>query len=112
VAGISPFGDHGPHAHYKAYEINVAHASGMASVGPGGSPFPELPPLKLFGQQAEFQGALNAATAVSAAYLDRMKTGAGQGIEVSEQECMTAILEGTLVQYTYAGREASRLGLA
>lgn len=48
--------------------------------------------------------------AVSAAYLDRMKTGAGQGIEVSEQECMTAILEGTLVQYTYAGREASRLG--
>ena len=110
VAGISPFGDHGPRAHYKAYEINVAHASGMASVGPGGSPYPELPPLKLFGQQAEFQGALNAAVAVSAAYLDRMKTGAGQGIEVSEQECMTAILEGTLVQYTYAGREASRLG--
>jgi crotonobetainyl-CoA:carnitine CoA-transferase CaiB-like acyl-CoA transferase len=110
VAGISPFGDYGPHARYKAYEINVAHASRMASVGPGGSPFPEPPPLKLFGQQAEFQGALNAAMAVSAAYLDRMKTGAGQGIEVSEQECMTAILEGTLVQYTYAGREASRLG--
>jgi len=110
VAGISPFGDHGPYAHYKAYEINVAHASGMASVGPGGSPYPELPPLKLFGHQAEFQGALNAALAVSAAYFDRMKTGAGQGIEVSEQECMTAILEGTLVQYTYAGREATRLG--
>jgi crotonobetainyl-CoA:carnitine CoA-transferase CaiB-like acyl-CoA transferase len=110
VAGISPFGGHGPYAHYKAYEINVAHASGMASVGPGGSPFPELPPLKLFGHQAEFQGALNAALAVAAAYLDRMKTGAGQGIEVSEQECMTAILEGTLVQYTYAGREATRLG--
>ncbi len=110
VAAISPFGDHGPYAHYKAYEINVAHASGMASVGPGGSPFPELPPLKLFGQQAEFQGALNAATAVAAAYLHRMKTGAGQAIEVSEQECMAAILEGTLVQYTYAGREATRLG--
>ncbi len=79
-------------------------------MGPGGSPYPELPPLKLFGQQAEFQGALNAAMAVSAACLDRMTTGAGQAIEVSEQECMTAILEGTLVQYTYAGREASRLG--
>ncbi len=110
VAGISPFGDHGPYAHYKAYEITVAHASGMASVGPGGSPFPELPPLKLFGHQAEFQGALNAAIAASAAYLHRMKSGAGQGIEVSEQECMTAILEGTLVQYTYAAREATRLG--
>jgi crotonobetainyl-CoA:carnitine CoA-transferase CaiB-like acyl-CoA transferase len=110
VAGISPFGDQGPYAHYKAYELNVAHASGMASVGPGGSPFPELPPLKLFGQQAEFQGALNAAMAVTAAYFARMKTGAGQGIEVSEHECMTAILEGTLVQYTYAGREATRLG--
>ena len=110
VAGISPFGDHGLYSHYKAYEINVAHASGMASVGPGCSPFPELPPLKLFGHQAEFQGALNAALAVAAACFDRMKTGAGQGIEVSEQECMTAILEGTLVQYTYAGREASRLG--
>jgi crotonobetainyl-CoA:carnitine CoA-transferase CaiB-like acyl-CoA transferase len=110
VAGISPFGDHGPYAHYKAYEITVAHGSGMASVGPGGSPFPELPPLKLFGHQAEFQGALNAAMAASAAYFHRMKSGTGQGIEVSEQECMTAILEGTLVQYTYAGREATRLG--
>src|SRR5581483_3197015 len=55
VAGISPFGDYGPYSHFHAYEITAAHASGMASLAPAVSQFPDRPPLKLFGHQAEFQ---------------------------------------------------------
>ena len=110
AAGISAYGDFGPRANYKAYEINAMHAGGMASLGPLCSPFPELPPLKIFGHQAEFQAGIHAAAVVMAAYWNRMKTGYGQAIEVSEQECIAAMLELGFVYYPYQGDETSRLG--
>ncbi len=110
VTAISPYGDFGPRANYRAYELNVAHAGGVASVAPLCSIFPELPPLKLFGHQAEFQAANHAAFTTLAALFHRMKYGGGQAIEVSAQECFAAMLELSLVAYTYAGVQTSRLG--
>ena len=110
VAGISPFGDFGPYADYHAYEITAAHASGMASMAPAVSQFPDRPPLKLFGHQAEFQGGAFAALTALAAYYYRLETGTGQAIEVSEQECLATMLEGALPRYSYGGEVASRLG--
>ena len=40
ATSISIFGDYGPHANYKAYEMNAAHASGWAFLSPGASPYP------------------------------------------------------------------------
>jgi crotonobetainyl-CoA:carnitine CoA-transferase CaiB-like acyl-CoA transferase len=111
VAGISAFGEQGPHAHYRAYEITAAHGSGMASTGPGASPFPDLPPLKLFGHQAEIQSGVYAALTALAAYFNRITNGgSGQSIDISEQECLAAMSESILIHYTYNGRQASRLG--
>ena len=110
VAAISPFGERGPRAHYRAYEINAAHSSSMPVTGPGASPFPDLPPLKLFGHQAEFQGGIMAAFTALSAYFHRIESGCGQAIEVSEQECLAAMSESSLVHYAYTGRQASRLG--
>lgn len=110
VAGISPFGDCGPYADYHAYELTVAHASGMASLAPAVSQFPDRPPLKLFGHQAEFQAGTFAALGALAAYHYRLETGTGQAIEVSEQECLATMLEGALPRYSYGGEVASRLG--
>ena len=111
VAAISPFGEGGPYAHYHACELTAAHASGMPSTGPGASPFPELPPLKLFGHQAEFQSGVYAAMTALAAYFHRLAhNGGGQAIDISEQECLAAMSESTLIHYTYNGRQASRLG--
>jgi benzylsuccinate CoA-transferase BbsE subunit len=42
--------------------------------------------------------------------MDRLKSGKGQAIEVSEQETIVAMIENNLTHHTYAGREASRLG--
>jgi crotonobetainyl-CoA:carnitine CoA-transferase CaiB-like acyl-CoA transferase len=110
AAGISAYGDFGPRANYKAYEINAMHAGGMAALGPLCSPFPELAPLKIFGHHAEFMGGIHAAAVMLAAYLSRMKSGHGQAIEVSEQECIAAMLELSFVYYPYQGEQTSRLG--
>ncbi len=111
VAAISPFGGSGPYANYRACEITAAFASGMPSTGPGSSPFPDLPPLKLFGHQAEFQtGVYAALTALSAYYHRIAHGGSGQWIDLAEQVCLAAMSESTLIHYTYNGRRASRLG--
>ena len=110
VVGISPFGDTGPYKDWNAYSLTVENAGGMAYLAPISSQFPDLPPLKAFGQQAEYQGGLHACYAAIGAYLSRLNGGEPLPVEVSEQECLAAMLELNLVHYTYAGLEASRLG--
>jgi crotonobetainyl-CoA:carnitine CoA-transferase CaiB-like acyl-CoA transferase len=110
VTAISIFGEAGPYAGYKGYELTAANASGWTYLSPGASPYPDLPPLKCFGSQCEFQGGAHAAITTLAAYLNRLKSGRGQAIEVSEQEAVAAMLEMNFMHYTYAGRETSRLG--
>ncbi len=109
VAGISAFGERGPYSRYRAYEINAAHGSSLPVTGPGASPFPELPPLKLFGHQAEIQAGVQAAYTTLSAYFYR-GDGGGQAIDISERACLAAMSESTLIYYTYNGKQASRLG--
>ncbi len=110
IAAISPFGETGPYRNWNAYELNVVNAGGWAFLSPGASEFPQLPPLKAFGHQGDYQGGLHACVAGLAAYFHRLESGKGQIVEVSQQECVAALLEMNLVHYTYAGRETSRLG--
>ncbi len=110
IAAISPFGESGPYRDWNAYELNVVNAGGWAFLSPGASEFPELPPLKAFGHQGDYQGGLHACFAALAAYFHRLDSGKGQVIEVSQQECIAGLLEMNLMHYTYAGRETSRLG--
>jgi crotonobetainyl-CoA:carnitine CoA-transferase CaiB-like acyl-CoA transferase len=110
VTGISAYGDHGPRAHWRAYELNMIHAGGVAALAPLCSKRPDLPPLKLYGQQAEFQAANHAAFVTLAAWYHQMRGGSGQVIEVSAQECLAAMLELSLLFYTYMGLRTSRLG--
>jgi crotonobetainyl-CoA:carnitine CoA-transferase CaiB-like acyl-CoA transferase len=110
IAAISPFGGSGPYRDWKAYELNVVNAGGWAFLSPGASEFPELPPLKAFGHQGDYQGGLHACFAALAGYFHRVGSGKGQSIEVSQQECIAGMLEMNLMHYTYAGRETSRLG--
>jgi crotonobetainyl-CoA:carnitine CoA-transferase CaiB-like acyl-CoA transferase len=108
VTTISAYGDSGPRANYHAYELNAFHSSGAASVSPLTTPYPDLPPLRLFGNPAEFEGGLHAAMVTLAALWHRLETGRGQAIDVSEQEALAATLESNFVLYSYAGVESSR----
>jgi crotonobetainyl-CoA:carnitine CoA-transferase CaiB-like acyl-CoA transferase len=107
---ISYFGCTGPYRDYQAYELTGTNAGGWAFLSPGASDHPELPPLKAFGHQADFQGGVHAAVATLGAYYHRCLTGEGQHVDVSIQECIAAILEMNFIHYTYGGRETSRLG--
>ena len=53
---ISMFGDRGPRANWRGYELNASNAGGWAFLSPGASPYPDLPPLKPFGAQCDFHG--------------------------------------------------------
>ena len=110
VATISMFGDRGPRANWRGYELNASNAGGWAYLSPGASPYPELPPLKPFGAQCDFQGGAHAALTAIAAMRHKVKTGQGQAIDVCEREAIAAMLEMNFMHWTYAGRETSRLG--
>jgi crotonobetainyl-CoA:carnitine CoA-transferase CaiB-like acyl-CoA transferase len=110
VASISMYGDRGPRANWRGYELNASNAGGWAYLSPGASPYPELPPLKPFGAQCDFQGGAHAALTSLAAMRYKLRTGKGQAIDVSEQEAIAAMLEMNFMHWTYAGRETSRLG--
>ena len=108
VSAISAYGGSGPRAGYHAYELNAAHATGMAALTPRFSPYPNLPPLKFHGHQAELQAGVHAAIATLGALSHRLKSGAGQAIDVSEQECIAPMLSLTFLPYE--GQHISRLG--
>jgi crotonobetainyl-CoA:carnitine CoA-transferase CaiB-like acyl-CoA transferase len=107
---ISYFGCTGPYRDYHASELTGANAGGWAFLSPGASDYPELPPLKAFGHQADFQGGVHAAVATLGAYYHKCLTGEGQHVDVSIQECIAAILEMNFIHYTYGNKETSRLG--
>jgi crotonobetainyl-CoA:carnitine CoA-transferase CaiB-like acyl-CoA transferase len=112
VTTISPFGDRGPRGAWRGYELNAFHSSGMASLSPLGSPFPDLPPVKIFSNQAELMGGLHAAMVTAAAYWNRTKGGSGQAADISMQECLAAMLELSMLYYTYSGNITSRINTA
>jgi crotonobetainyl-CoA:carnitine CoA-transferase CaiB-like acyl-CoA transferase len=109
MTSIAPFGLRGPHAGYRATDLVLWNAGGVATLN-GDPAHPELPPLKAFGQQAGFQAGLHAAIPSLAALFARLTTGRGDHIEVSTQEALVSILELTFEFWPYCNLVASRLG--
>ncbi|HEY2104191.1 MAG TPA: CoA transferase, partial [Candidatus Binataceae bacterium] len=109
VSTIAPFGDHGPRAGWRAYDLNVQHAGGLAS-GNAAASDPSVAPVKLFGHQADFQGVVHCAMVTLAAFFYRLTSGRGQVIDLSQQECLAPMIELNWPFYSYAGKEITRLG--
>jgi crotonobetainyl-CoA:carnitine CoA-transferase CaiB-like acyl-CoA transferase len=90
---VLPFGATGPHAHYRAHEINVFHAGGEGYLMPNGltlEMFPERPPVKIYGHFAEFMGGTSAVCATLTALLVQPEVG-GQFVDVSVQDANLAV---------------------
>jgi crotonobetainyl-CoA:carnitine CoA-transferase CaiB-like acyl-CoA transferase len=109
MTSIAPFGLSGPHAGFRATDVVLWNAGGIAALN-GEPTRPDLPPLKAFGDQSGFQAGVNAAIASLGALFARLGSGRGEHVEVSTQECLAAILELTFEFYPYCGLVASRLG--
>ena len=109
MTSIAPFGLTGPHAGYRGSELVLWNAGGIGTLN-GTTGRPDLPPLKAYGDQASYQGALNGAIGSLGALFARLTTGRGEHVEVSIQESCAAILELTFEYWPYCGLVASRLG--
>ena len=109
MVSITPFGDTGPSRGYASSELVTFHASGLGYVTPRGATDPAKPPLKAGGRLAEFFAGLNGAVAAMAALHARRRTGRGQHVDVSKQECLLPMLRRDIAAYTYDGEVASRL---
>ncbi len=109
VTSISPFGQDGPHRDYKAYDLTTLSAGGWTWLN-GWPGHPEMPPLRPYGRQAAYQAGVNAALATMGALFARLRSGRGQHVDVSSQECIAAILEMTFAFWPYMQTPTARWG--
>jgi formyl-CoA transferase len=105
-ASVKGFGSTGPYAEYKSFEwIAQAMAGAMSMTGS-----PDGPPTKAIGGLADTGAGLHCAIGVLAALVQRQTTGAGQQIEVAQQEAVVNLLRIHL-RDTYAnGKPVPRQG--
>jgi len=103
---ITPFGRSGPLAHFRGSDLIGQAAGGM--VYPNG--FPDRPPLQVIGLQAYHSAGVQAAIAILLALLERSRSGRGQEIDISIQECVAANVEHVSSLFFASGTVAHRQG--
>ena len=81
---ITPFGDRGPSAGWRALDINCWAAGGMMFL----SGLPGRPPLQMTVPQAFLHAGAEAATASMLAYFSRLHDERGQRVVVNAQACV------------------------
>lgn len=108
VTQITPYGQTGPRAQWRATALTAAAAGGeMALCGD-----PEREPLKTAGHQAYLQGGLHGFSATALGLYAAAHSGIGDRIDISIQEVQNATLEGAGPAALTRGSEATRGGNA
>ncbi len=107
---ITPFGQTGPYADWRATELQVIHGGGWGWLTPGCVQDAELPPLKPHGHQAAFQSGFAAACASLAAVDRAQRTGHGEHIDFAQMSYVVGMLEAAFISWSYRGENPSRLG--
>ena len=94
VASVTPFGNWGPYAGYRAHDVNVFHAGGEGWLLPNGlalDTFPDRAPIAAGSQMGSYQGGLTAALGVAAAVYTRANGSPGQSVDCSMQEAQLSL---------------------
>ncbi len=102
-ARIKGFGLDGPWADFKCYDMVAQAAAGAFSI----TGTPDGPPMRPGPTTGDSGTGVQMALAISAAYVQKLKTGKGQFIELSMQEAMTYYCR-TASSYTRYGERATR----
>jgi crotonobetainyl-CoA:carnitine CoA-transferase CaiB-like acyl-CoA transferase len=101
---VTPFGLTGPRRDWRASDLVLTSAGGMAYLGGHPAAQPKPPPGEQAGQLAGAHAAIGALLAVLMA--DR--TGEGQLVDISAQEAVAATLETAAITWIHAGRFPKR----
>ncbi len=106
-ASMSGFGQTGPNANRLAFDMVAQAMGGLMSV----TGFPDSPPTKCGPSFADMGGGLYTAVAILAALHHREKTGEGQFVDISMQDCVWAMSAVEAAgSYFIDGRVPGRIG--
>ncbi len=96
IVSVTPFGQRGPYASWKADDLVLMAMSGIANCTPG---FPDYatnldaePPLRPNGHIGEFIGGLSAAVGAMLGLLIKENTGKGTSIDVAKHEALASLM--------------------
>jgi itaconate CoA-transferase len=106
ICSISGYGEDGPYAARKAYDMLIQAESGLASVTGG----PEAP-ARVGVSVCDIAAGMNAYEAILEALIARSKTGEGAEIAISMFDAMADWMAVPLIQYE-GGAPPKRMGLA
>ena len=101
MTSVTPFGQHGPYAGYRATNLTAFAAGGQMAV----TGEPDREPLKNGGYQAEYQAGLHAFAATAVAAFSADATEVGQHIDIAAMECLATMLEPYVSSWAYLKRD-------
>lgn len=106
-ASVKGFGSWGPWSGYKSFDMIGQATGGVLAV----TGTPETPPLKPGVTFGDSGAGVHLGMAVLAAYIERLRTGRGQSVEVSMQDAMFSFMRSALMgHYLSGGMPAARYG--
>ena len=109
LTSVTPFGNTGPYAGYRATDLVLFHMSGQAHalLGPVEDPGTD-PPIRAGGNQAEYVAGLAAATATMLGLYRKKTAGIGAHISVSSFEALATQLISGLANAAFGQPPPSR----
>ncbi len=106
-ASITGYGTYGPYKDYPCFDIVAQATGGLMGV----TGYPENPPTKVGTGLGDSIGATNLAVGILGALYQREKTGEGQEVEVSMQDCILNTLRPVYnFYYVGGGQPIARTG--
>jgi crotonobetainyl-CoA:carnitine CoA-transferase CaiB-like acyl-CoA transferase len=103
---LTPFGQTGPYAQWRAHDLVVAAMGGNVAV----TGFPDRPPVRCTMPTTYYHAGPEAATGIAMALWAREDTGRGQLVDVSMHETQLSTLVTSAGQYPLHGRRGQRGG--
>jgi crotonobetainyl-CoA:carnitine CoA-transferase CaiB-like acyl-CoA transferase len=105
-ASVTAFGQHGPYALQRGYDILAQAISGYLSI----TGFPENPPTKSGQSISDYYAGMLCAFSIVAALHYRHRTGKGQRIDMALLDSLVVALDNLGERYTVGGEVLKRSG--
>ena len=103
---VSGFGQYGPYSSRAGYDIVGQAMSGLMST----TGWPDTPPTRSGTAISDVSAGLSCCIGVLAAYINRLKTGEGEKVDISLVDTMVSSLEIINMIYLCTGRVPDRIG--
>jgi CoA:oxalate CoA-transferase len=103
---VSGFGHTGPYSKRAGYDIIGQAMSGLMST----TGWPDSPPTRTGTAMADVMGGISCCVGVLGAYINRLRTGEGDKVDVALVDSMVSALEIINIIYLCTGRVPTRIG--